>query len=315
MDPVRAAARSTTFFILSALTIITACAAIVRSHLFAVNPDMAAFGVTFDLTITMPLLYWFFVVRSGKASALTLAPVFIAGTVLAAFVVPRGHQQFLKQLEWFAVPVVELLLIVALVRSKGPRGRVLEVVASELNMFRYALFSWRRKPEEVEGHAFTVHERSGWATVLACILVLVVAESIGMHLLIATMWKPKAAWVWTFFDLWAICWLLGDYHALRLRRSSIDSHALHLRYGMRWSVSVPLEQIVSVEEIRNEADWKRKDVLKVAMLEDPRWLITFAEPVTAVGLAGLRKTIRGIALLPDDEETIGLLLRHTTQTS
>jgi hypothetical protein len=305
---VRTAVRSTTFFILSALTVIAACAIILRSRLFAASPDLAAFGVTFDLTITIPLLYWFFVVRAGKASALTMAPVFIGGTVLAAMLVPRAYQQFLGQLKWIAVPAAEVLLLVAVARSKKLRGRFFEAVQSEAAMFRYAFLGWRKKPAEVEGHAFTVHERSGWSTVLACILVLIIAESIGMHLLLAT-WKPLAAWIWTGMDLWAVIWLLGDYHALRLQRSSIDAEGLHLRYGMRWSVSVPLASIVSVEEVRAEAEWKRKDVLKVAMLEEPRWLISFDEAVVVKGMAGLRKTVRAIALLPDDDETISVLRR------
>lgn len=304
----RTAVRSTTLFFLSALTVIAACTLVLRSRLFAANPDLAAFGVTFDLTITIPLLYWWFVVRSGKASPLTIAPVFVGGTLLAAMLVPRAYQQFLGQLRWFAVPAAEVLLLVAVARSKTIRGRLFEVVQSEAAMFRYAFLGWRDRPEEVEGHAFTMHERSGWATVLACILVLIVAESIGMHLLLA-MWTPAAAWIWTAMDLWAVIWLLGDYQALRLRRSSIDGEALHLHYGVRWSVSVPLANIASIEEVRAEQEWKRKDVLKVAMLEEPRWLITFEEPVVARGLAGLRKTIRAIALLPDDDETISVLRR------
>jgi hypothetical protein len=305
---VRTAVRSTTFFLLSALTVIALCAVILRSRLFATNPDLAAFGVTFDLTITIPLLYWFFVVRGGKASPLSIAPVFIGGTLLAALLVPRAYQQFLSQLKWIAVPAAEVVLLVAVARSKTMRGRLFEVVESEASMFRYAFLGWREQPAEVEGHAFTVHERSGWSTILACIIVLIVAEGIGMHLLLSR-WNQIAAWAWTGFDLWAIVWLLGDYQALRLRRSSIDAEALHLRYGMRWSVSVPLAKIVSVEEVRAESDWKRKDVLKVAMLEEPRWLVTFDEPVVVKGLAGLRKTVRALALLPDDDETISVLRR------
>jgi len=305
---VRTAVRSTTFFVLSASTLVALCAGILRSRLFAANPDLAAFGVTFDLTITIPLLYWFFVVRGGKASPLTIAPVFIGGTLLAALLVPRAYQQFLSQLRWIAVPAAEVVLLVAVARSKSIRGRAFELIEAELSMFRYAFLGWREKPAEVEGHPFTVHERSGWPTVLACIIVLIVAEGIGMHLLLSR-WTPVAAWIWTGLDLWGIVWLLGDYQALRLRRSSIDGEALHLRYGMRWSVSVPLAKIVSVEEVRAEAEWKRKDVLKVAMLDEPRWLITFDEPVVVRGLAGLRKSVRAIALLPDDGETISVL-RH-----
>ncbi|HYO77224.1 MAG TPA: hypothetical protein VE010_12230, partial [Thermoanaerobaculia bacterium] len=261
---------------------------------------------------------------------ITLAPVFIAGTFLAALLLPNAQQQFVDHLQLFAVPAAELLLLVALVRrvarlkrerstdadpyvriftaarSLIGEGRAAEVVASELAMFYYALFCWRKKPEEVNGRAFTLHERSGWSTVLAGIILLVVAESIGMHLLLA-MWSPVAAWLWTAMDVWAIVWLMGDYHALRLRRSWVDGEALHLNYGLRWSVSIPLDAIASVEEVRVESEWKRKDVLKVAMLEEPRWLIAFDQPLVARGMAGFRKEIRGIALLPDDDDAITFL--------
>jgi hypothetical protein len=317
-------------FLLLALPLIATCAVLVRSRMFAANPDVAAWGVTFDLTISVPLLYWFFVVRGGHAKPITIAPLFIAGTFLAALLLPSAQEQFVHHLQLFAVPAAEVLLLGALVRrvarlkregssSADPYvriftaaralvrdGRVADVVASEFAMFYYALCCWRKEPDEVNGRAFTVHERSGWSTVLACIIVLVVAESIGMHLLLA-MWSPVAAWLWTAMDVWAIVWLIGDYHALRLRRSWVDGEALHLNYGMRWSVSIPLEAITSIEEVRAESEWKRKDVLKVAMLEEPRWLIAFDQPFAARGMAGLRKEIRGIALLPDDDDAITFL--------
>jgi hypothetical protein len=291
--------------------------------------DVLAWGLTFDLTISLPFLYWFFVVRRGKAQAVTVAPVFIAGTAAASFFIPSAQQTFLSQLKLFVLPLAELSLVTALVMrirklAKTPsvsndayerilaaarallgETRVAEIVASEVAMVYYALFTWRRKAAAVPGHAFTVHERSGWGTILICIYVLIVAEGVGMHLLIA-QWSTLAAWGWTALDLWAMLWLLGDYRGLVLRRSFISEEALHIRFGLRWNVVVPLTSIASIEDVHGE--WQSKPgVLKVAILEDPRVLITFDEPVVAKGLAGLRKTIHAIALLPDDEETIAYL--------
>lgn len=299
------ARNSPALFTLSALALVGASALIVRSALFQAAPDVAAWGVTFDLAITIPLLYWFLVVRSGKAPAITIVPVCIGGILLATTLVPRAQQQFLGQLKLVVIPVAELLAVVTLVRQGS---RVRTIVGSELAMFYYAIFGWRKKPVAVQGHAFTLHERSGWATVLACLLVLIVAEAIGMHLLLS-LWSNTAAWIWTGLDVWAIAWLLGDYQALRLRPSSIDDEALHIRYGVRWNVTVPLASIVSVEEVHDESAWKRKDVLKVAILEEPRWLIRFDPPVIAQGLAGFTKEIRAIALLPDGDEAISVLQR------
>jgi hypothetical protein len=291
--------------------------------------DVLAWGLTFDLTISLPFVYWFFVVRRGKAQMVSVAPVFIAGTAAASFIIPAAQQTFLSQLKWFVLPLAELSLVTALVmrlrrvaktrrdgddpyerifsaaRTLVGDTRVAEIVASEIAMVYYALFTWRKQPAAVAGRAFTLHERCGWGTILVCIYVLIIAEGIGMHLLLAR-WSTLAAWIWTTLDLWAMLWLLGDYQGLKLRRSFLSDDALHIRYGLRWHVTVPLASIASIDDVVGE--WKpQPGVLRVAMLEDPRVIITLDEPVIAKGLAGLRKTIHAIALLPDDDETIDAL--------
>lgn len=302
-------------FLLASSFVAAVCALLVRTQMFAAHPDIAAWGITFDLTITIPLLYWFFVVRAKKAPVMTLAPVFVVCTLAASALVPRAHQQFLRDLGRFAVPLAELALLGAIVhRLRTRRGenpirallgdtRIADVVESELSIVYYAFAGWRQQPAPVEGRAITFHERAGWGTILAGLLLLIAAEGIGMHLLLA-QWTPAAAWTWTFLDVWGAIWLLGDYQALRLRRSFLTEDALHIRFGLRWTVTVPLASIVSIEDAH---DWRRKDVLKVAILEDPRYVITLREPLVARGLAGLRKEIRAIALLPDDDEAISAL--------
>jgi hypothetical protein len=321
------ARRTQLLFYGAALLVVTACVAILRSRAFAANPDVAAWGITFDLTITLPALYWFLVVRTGRARPLTVAPLFILGTLLATALIPRPQQQFLHALETFVAPAVEFLLIAALVArirkmrsepsashdpyeriASATRGIVGEgflatAIASEMAMFYYAFFCWKKKPEETEGTPFTVHERSGWSSILICLLVVILAESAGMHLLLRR-WSHMASWIWMGHDLWAIIWLTGDYHALRLRRSYVDARGLHLRYGMRWSLTVPLAAIASIEPVREEKQWKQPGVLKVAILEEPRWRIALHEPLVAHGISGIRKKVRSLAILPDDDAAI-----------
>ena len=322
--------RPAALFGASAVLVVGICIAVLRSRAFAANPDLAAWGITFDLTISLPLLYWFFVVRGGKARPLTIVPVFLLGTMLATALIPHAQQAFLRQLGRVVVPVAELLLVTALVgriiaarREPNPssdpydriakaantlagEGVMANVITSEAAMFYYAFFGWRRQPPMRE-RAVTFHERNGWSTILACILVIIAAEGLAMHLLLA-QWKSVAAWCWTALDLWALIWLLGDYQALRLRRTWIDDEALHIQYGLRWTITVPREQIASVEEIRNES-WKRKEILRIAILDAPRWKVTLREPLVARGLLGLRKRIVAIALLPDDDSWIANLTR------
>jgi hypothetical protein len=313
-------------FLASATLVAAICLALVRSRVFAAKPDVIGWAVTFDLTLTIPLLYWLFVGRNSSAAALRTATVFGLCCSLAFLIVPRGGQQMLRELRTVAVPIAEVVLIAALVlriarmRKEAPtRGdtiltatesilganRLSAVVASEVTMLRYALFGWS-KPREREAGAFTVHERSGWGSVLACILVLIVAESFGMHLLIALRY-PMLAWIWTAFDVWVVLWLLGDYNALRLRPSSIGGGVFHLRYGMRWTASIEVANIAAVERVTGEEQWKSRDVLKVAVLDSPRWLLRLREPVVVRGIAGITKRVTAIAILPDDEAPIEAL--------
>jgi hypothetical protein len=325
-------------FTLAALVLVAACCAVVRSRAFAMNPDVAAWGVTFDLTISAPLLYWFFVVRNGRARPLTIAPVFLAGSALAALLLPRAQQQFLHDLGLYVGSLAELALIGALVqrivrmrreglkdadpyvristaaRAIGGDGRAGDAIASEVAMIYYALFVWRKREAADDERSMTFHRRHEWSTIVICLLVLIAFESVGVHLLLMR-WSTGAAWFWTAMDVWAMVWLIGDYHALRLRRTTFDDETLELRYGMRWSARIALDNIAAIEEIAAESEWKQRGVLKVAILDAPRWLITLREPVIANGLAGLRKSIRAIALLPDDETAISALRRALASRS
>jgi hypothetical protein len=285
-------------FALAALGIVSVCVLITRSALFARNADVAAWGVTFDLTLTIPLVYWAIVVRTGNAKPITIAPVFVAGMTVAALVVPRGQQQFLHDLRFISVPLE--LVTLALVGRRVLRGgnvfgggRLAAIVNSEVAILGYALFAWRTPSRRVD--------KSGWGSIVVCFLVLIGFESIGVHLLVAH-WSAKAAWIVTALDLYGMLWLIGDYHALRLLPTFIAGGVLHVRHGLRWSVDVPLTNIAAIEDA--PAEWKRKGVLKLTLLDDPRYLVRLAEPVAATGLMGIRRMIDTIAVNPDDAEAL-----------
>src|ERR1700688_2850412 len=97
--------KPTHVFTLAAATIVTVCATILHSRLFALNPELGAWGVTFDLAITIPLVYYFAVVRTGVAKPITIAPVFVIGVAIAARLIPHGQQAFVRELRWVAAPL------------------------------------------------------------------------------------------------------------------------------------------------------------------------------------------------------------------
>ncbi|MCU1349242.1 MAG: hypothetical protein JWO56_2272 [Acidobacteria bacterium] len=318
-------ARPTTRATLALAALAAICVVMARSGVFQRNPDMLAWGVTFDLTISIPLLYWFFVVRPGHAKPLTMAPLFVAGVTLAALVIPRGHHQFLEQLRFVSAPleIVTLVLIGRrLLRMRGAEtvegdayakidaatravlgdGKTATFVAMEVTILYYSLFAWRT-PEPAGDETITLHRESGWGSILACILTLLAAESIGLHLALQLWFRPIVVWSVTALDVYGVLWLLGDYHALRLRPSVASGDTLHIRHGLRWSIDVPLANIAAIDPVAAEDEWKgKKHVLSLRLFDEPRYLIRLREPQTANGIAGITRTVDTIALRPDDDE-------------
>jgi hypothetical protein len=308
----------------AALAIIAAV--MVRTQAFAAHPDILAWAFTFDLTISLPLLWWLFAVRSGRAGAVTLVPIFLIGLGLATRIIPTAQHSFVDQLRFVAAPL-DLVTIALVVRrvarirrieGGGDRvdrieracaelfgnGRAARAVAFEIATIDYAFLGWRKPAPR----GFTVHQRSSWGTIVGVFVFLIAIESVCAHLVIQ-MWSVKAAWIVTALDIYGVLWLLGDYHALRLRPTRIDGDTLHLSYGLRWRAEIPLDAVASVEAVRMESDWKRKSVLKMAILDDPRLLVRFKTPQTAHGLAGLTRTIEAVAILADDDDGFAAAMR------
>ena len=306
-------------FTLAAAAIVTVCATILHTHLFARNPELGAWGVTFDLAITIPLVYYFAVVRTGAAKPITIAPVFVLGGALAARLLPHGQQAFVRELRWVAAPLelVTLALVggrlVAMRRagmaSDDPLARITAacreifgssplatVVAFEVTTAYYGLFAWWKKaPRE----GYSVHERSGWGVIVAGLFLVIAGEGVGMHLLLARSF-PRGAWLWTALDLYGALWIFGDYQALRLRRITLDDDALQIRFGLRASAIIPYSAIAAIEPQSGPFE-KRKGTLKVSLIDDPRTIIRLREPMTIQFIAGIRKTIDTVAILADDD--------------
>jgi hypothetical protein len=307
-------------------------AVVIRTQAFAAHTDVLAWAFTFDLTISLPLLWWFFAVRTGRAGAVTLIPLFLIGVAVAARIIPTAQHSFVDQLRYIAAPLD--LVTIALVVRRVARIRRIEgggdpiarieracaelfgngyagrAVAFEIAIIYYAFTSWR-KPAPA---GFTVHKRSGWSTVVGVFIFLIAVESIGAHLVLQ-MWSVKAAWIVTTLDIYGVFWLLGDFQALRLRTTRIEGDTLVINYGLRWRAEIPLSAITAIEPVRGEAEWKRKSVLKMAMLDEPRLLIRFDTPRTMNGLAGIMRTFDDIAILADDDAGFADALRAATPAS
>ncbi len=295
----------------------------------APRPGLVAAALTLDLTVLVPLLYYVLLVRRKRWPAISVAPVFLLSLGAASLLVPTAHRGLLDAMLLLAAPV-ELLLLgfvglkvartVRCFRAVEPAADVdvadrlqtslretlghrlaADAVASEASLLYYALFSWRApRPAGLNQSAFTYHRKSGYDAVVAGILVAMLIEVIGLHLLVQ-LWSPAAAWGLTALGGYGVLWLVGDARAMRLRPIRVAKDALLVRTGLRWTVRLPFAAIEAVWPAGKKTPSKKTPgYLGAVVWGAPRYLVTLREPVVAQGLYGIRRPVTTLGMAVDE---------------
>lgn len=303
----------------------------IRTSAFAQATDLGYFGITFDLCITIPFLYYLFVVRPGHAAPLSLVPVFVASLLIARAVVPTPHQEFLGQLWYLLIPVEggvviyiafkvraatmvsrgeeDILRRIEMITAElaGGKSRATQLASMELASIYVGLLGWWIDTPRARGLASTTfHHHAGWGSIVACIITVLAAEMIGVHLLLQ-QWSHTAAWVVTALELWGVLWLLGDFHAFRLRPFVVTEETIELRFGFRWTAIFPRALVTKVEPLSPVEAERLKETgthLRLAFLDDPQHLIHLSEPIRVDGPFGITRQVTSIGLTPDDRSVL-----------
>lgn len=303
---------------------------------FGAQPEVLGLVVTVDVTIGIPILFFLLVVRRHHLTPLAVVPVFVLSVIAANALVPPAGQGTLRVIE-YALPLVELTVLAivavkvraivrayrqlrppavyaqdaleaALRRELGDM-QVVTLLTTELTLLTLAVAGWfmSYKPRPPVEAVFTTQRRSGHGLILGFLMFVLLLETVGLHLIISH-WSTNLAWVLTVASLYALLWLIGDFHAVRLQPIVLTADALHVRCGLRWRATIPWAQIEQVRRAK-AADRDRKDALNAAVMGEPRWVILCREPVMAVGLFGRRRMVNRVGLTVDEEPAFVAALR------
>ena len=312
------------WFLPMAAALYAFCILSLHSQAFALRPDLISGAVTFDFTVSVPFLYWWFMVRKARWPALSILPVLVLCLLIASLLLPAEHRQPLRLAQYLVV-FAELAALAAVtakavgatrayrsrvqagggdddpvellrfsLRQALPVERVADVVADELALLYYALFSWRRRvTPRADEVAFSYHRESGYGSLLLTFTFVAAMELVGAHFLVSAWWGHRAAWVLTGLSLYGLVWLLGFYQAVRLRPVTVGSDSLRVRVGLRWSVRVPFDQIEAVlQPAADQAHQRGGDYLRAVALGEPQFILRLREPLTAHGLYGTSRRVR-----------------------
>ncbi|HUI82401.1 MAG TPA: hypothetical protein VLY24_30970 [Bryobacteraceae bacterium] len=298
-----------------------------------VSKPQVSWAAAFDLAVVVPALYFWLVVRSGIQPIATMLPLCLLALFRATWVLPGSSM--MRPLLGAGVEVAAIALVITRTRRslrQTQGGDVLErieavlltfvrlpqvaaIAAGEVVVLYYAFATWRRKPEAPAGmQAFSIHERSGTASLFGVFAAISAIEVPLLHLMVMR-WNSTAAWVLSAMGAYGGIWMLGMSRALVLRPVLVGNGELLIRSGILWTVRVPLERIASIHQ--GGGSWGRRSVLVVcgasqtaetrrsALLRlcpgsDPNLGIEFSEPVTAAGMFGIRRRVTRVALAADD---------------
>lgn len=320
------------------LSIIGLMVLITKLPLFNTNPSSLSIGITFDLVLIVPLVY-FILIRKTNIPKTTVVPFFIIGIIICSLILPTENQYYLNLFKTWVLPVVELsiLLFVIFNVRKGikryqlnktesfdffatlkstcyellPKAVVIPVV-TEIAVFYYGFVNWKKR--KLKDNEFTYHKSSGTVTLLIAIICIVAIETITLHILLAK-WNTTVTWVLTFLSIYSGIQIFGFVKSMFKRPISIENSKLFLRYGIMNETTIDLADIESIDisskDIALNTETRKLSFL--GDLESHNVVIRLKKENTLIGLYGVKRTYTILALYVDNKNEFKNRINNTLQ--
>lgn len=321
--------RLLTFCLPLLLVLFLAC--LVCSPLFQKYPQELAIGITLDLLLTLPLL-WFLIIRKRDIPKITVVSAFIIGLIIASYLLPVEQQSLLETIKTYAFPIVEMGVLtfvfytfrktwLAYQSEKKERpefftalneatqktipGRVGVLLATEIAVVYYGFFAWK-KPT-LATNEFSNHKKSGIVLVLYVFMGLVVMETFAMHIVVER-WSVTAAWILTALSVYTCFQLFALIRSMPRRpiKVDIENRKLYLRYGFFSEAIIDLKDLERIElTARSLPENKGLVALTPLDMLDSHNVVLHLKSDDNVlhGFYGRQSTFKGIALYVDDKNT------------
>jgi len=318
--------RSILFLSLPILIIISVVV-LSQSSIFFSNPGSLSTGITVDLLLTLPLVY-FLVIRKRNIPKTTIVPVFILGLIIASSILPSNQQHFLDGVKYWFLPILEISVftfvfikvrkavktftvnksssfdfytVLKQTTAEIAPPKIAKAIAMEIAVFYYCFFKWKAAP--VPPNGFTYHKDTGTRAVALTLIFLILIETFSFHLLLVENY-PVVAWVLTGLSIYSGFQILGFMKSLNQRPTYIKNGMLHLRYGILAEADLDISTIDSIE--LNSRPIEKEDGITflslAGELEGQNLIVHFKKEQSLNGLYGLKKRFTKLALHIDDKD-------------
>jgi hypothetical protein len=302
-------------------------------------PQGAVYGSLFDFLITIPVLTYFFIIRK-RYSLKYMIPVIFAAYMAGTFIIPNESMQSFTFIPYVlgageaALLLVELYILYQVlasmpklirtfrqsketspyffVRLKNAAEthvestRLVRIFLSEITMFYYALFTWKKKAPIRTEHTYSFHRQTNTIALHIMLIHALILESAGFHYLLH-QWNAAAAWVILAFNIYTFFFFLAEIQAIRLCPIRLTDEMLILQIGLTKSLTVPLDTIDRIQYYSGPEKWGKQEAKTIFdgtpadfMKEKPTFEIILKEPLTAHYMYGFEKKVTRIFLNADD---------------
>jgi len=308
------------------LALILAMVVLSKSSIFLMYPKELSVGITFDLILIIPIIY-FLLIRKSEIPNITTTPFFIAGIIIASFIIPKDFQFYLTQVKNWVLPVVEIaifFLVIYKVRQlnktvskdfaetldfysslKSASAQILpkklsSAFATEIAVIYYGLFNWKKR--KLNSNEFSYHKSSGTIALLSVFIFLILIETSVIHLLLVK-WSTVAAWILSILSIYTIIQVFGIMRSMSKRPIAIENGVVKLRYGLFSESTILLSNISNVEITTKSIEFNNsiRKLSPLRDLESHNVVINLKKESTLYGLYGIKSTYTTLAFYVDDE--------------
>jgi hypothetical protein len=262
---------------------------------------------------------------------LLVYPAFIACLGASYLIIPASQKGLFNQILVWLLPVLEISIAIAVLygiikgivhyrkanKSKDfleivsmslePRlgdGFILGAILTELNVVYYSIFGFAKKP--VVGNNETdyfYHKTSQIKTFVTVFSILIVLEGILFHFVIQ-LWSGIAAWIFTILNIYALLYIIGLYHSIRLLPHRIHADKLIIRLGYQSNIELDIGNIENIKTTKKQGGIGEKvpkeTYLAMLNLDSPQYEILLKEPALMKGSYGRKKYVKTIVFRTDE---------------
>ncbi|MGA4720653.1 hypothetical protein [Fictibacillus nanhaiensis] len=323
-------------YLLLSLLVIGSNVILYQTTYFQPVPTSVLIGSMFDFLLVIPLLTYYFIIRKRYTWKLTLLVAlvsyafaswiipdalmksvsfipkalllleagFISIELYLLFIVCRKFPQVKKTYSESAVEIPFLLRFKQAVSVHFTRSRLIDSLVSEVTMFYYALFSWRRAPM-INEQTFTYHKNTSYVALQLMLIHALIIESVGLHYFFS-QWNHTVSLILLFINIYSILFLIGQMQAVKKVPVIVTEHSLILNIGFIKSLDLPFKYIqewktyegpneLSAAELKYTFEARVSDFLP----EKPNIELLLKKPIRSEIIYGFKKNVTRVVIKVD----------------